>query len=394
MIKKLLATIYLLIFLGFIAGALGRFALFSDRVYVSLLDLGVSLLLIVWLIYIFFKKLPPLLPRLYYPIVFFVLALVFSYIINARSYSLIQLGIGGAYLLRWLLYVLVYFITIDFLNRRIIQRQLVIWGLLISGLSIAAVGIIQYIFFPSLKTWEEFGWDPHAYRLFSTLLDANFAGMVIVLTLILWVARLYKQKQRMTFFLICILCMVALGLTFSRSSYLAFYLSLPLVLGKSHKRLLGFMLLFFTAFIVFWPRPATEGTNLRRTATVTSRINNMQEAVKIIMARPIFGAGYNMYEFVRPSAKLLGPEYFSPLHSRAGADNSYLFVWATVGIIGLAIFLRLLVALFFSPSADWVVKASIFSVAIHSFFVNSLFYPWVMVWMWLLVAAIEVRDYS
>jgi len=58
-------------------------------------------------------------------------------------------------------------------------------------------------------------------------------------------------------------------------------------------------------------------------------------------------------------------------HAGAGADNSYLFVLATSGTIGLIAFGYLM----FSFSPWWLMAP----IMVHSLFNNAWFYPWVII---------------
>ena len=78
-----------------------------------------------------------------------------------------------------------------------------------------------------------------------------------------------------------------------------------------------------------------------------------------------------------------------PLDSCSGSDSSLLFVFATTGIVGLMIFLYAGRVMFSSTGRavyGIAFVSSLVAVLIHSLFLNSLFYPWVMGWMGILLA--------
>jgi hypothetical protein len=72
----------------------------------------------------------------------------------------------------------------------------------------------------------------------------------------------------------------------------------------------------------------------------------------------------------------------------AGMDSSLLFVAATTGIIGAAAYIYLLFSMIRNGKKSRFYIASFAALLVHSLFVNSLFYPWVMIWMWILTGAV------
>jgi hypothetical protein len=74
----------------------------------------------------------------------------------------------------------------------------------------------------------------------------------------------------------------------------------------------------------------------------------------------------------------------------AGLDSSLLFIAATTGVVGLAAFIFLFVSMIRLAQGRFrtIYLASVAAVAVHSLFVNSLFYPWVMVWLWVLTGLV------
>jgi O-antigen ligase len=130
--------------------------------------------------------------------------------------------------------------------------------------------------------------------------------------------------------------------------------------------------------VIVWlglPRPDGEGVKLERTASIKGRINNWREGGVMFSRYPLLGVGYNALRYARnqPTGN----------HAGAGWDNSLLVVATTTGVIGLVVFLKFLREVW-QPS-NWLVKTSGVAIIIHSLFVNSLFFPWVMLWGWIVV---------
>jgi len=131
---------------------------------------------------------------------------------------------------------------------------------------------------------------------------------------------------------------------------------------------------------------------LERLVSVRARIVNWQEAVSVFQKNPILGVGFNTYSYRR-----INKFYDSPVfsHAQAGGDNSFLFILATTGIVGFVSYLSIWINVFLitirmKSNVNKIVRLSSFTaIFIHSLFVNTLFYPWIMLWMWIVLGATE-----
>jgi len=98
--------------------------------------------------------------------------------------------------------------------------------------------------------------------------------------------------------------------------------------------------------------------------------------------------GFNNYKaFVSNSVKY----DFVPSHP-SGPDNSFLLILITTGIIGSTSFLVFTYYLFKTFNKNSVVIPSIIAIAAHSMFNNSLFYPWVLIWIFILFSESILRE--
>lgn len=342
------------------------------------------------------KSLPK--ARLTYPIVLFILVAVASLLQGSRAVELPELLTGALYLLRWMLLSAVYF----FILTLPVERGLKVWrttvsyqeALLLSGLSFAALGLFQYLLFPDMTQFKWLGWDDHAYRLVGTLLDPGFTGIILVLTTLL-ALRLSEPKP--VKIAAVALSSLSLLLTYSRSSYLAFLAGF-LVFGwmrqKMKQAILG--VIFFLIFIVFLPRAASEGTNLLRRYSFFSRVETWEHGSVMIRDNPTLGVGFNLLRYAQQRYNFLGEDWKTS-HSGAGVENSYLFILVTTGLVGGSVFAWLI----FAIGKLWLAEsekdgsgkalgfASLAALGMHGVFNNSWFYPWVMMWMWMLLALKE-----
>src|SRR3989344_5379179 len=92
---------------------------------------------------------------------------------------------GGFYLVRLSIYTLLFFAIHDIVRRSVFWKKHIPIFLISAGVLVVLFGFIQYIFYPDFKNLAELGWDVHYFRLASTFFDTGFAGILIVLLLIL-----------------------------------------------------------------------------------------------------------------------------------------------------------------------------------------------------------------
>jgi len=296
--------------------------------------------------------------------------------------------------MRWLVYAGLYFVLFDVRRFLFKQKDLLIF-LVILGVAIAFFGFVQYFLWPNLKPLETLNWDPHYYRLVSTFLDPGFTGLILVLTLIILVNLLFKNKSNRWLILAGGIVYIALVLTHSRSSYLAFLVGMGIIswLRKNTKLFVVALVVLLLSLLVL-PQPKGEGGKLARTYTISYRFKNWQNALTIIKDHPLLGVGFNAYRYAQRDYGFLEEEKWQETHAGAGVDSSLLFVLATTGILGLISYLWYLGSA--GVLAFWqrkkvigiVCLASLGAILAHSFFLNSLFYPWVMGWLAILLACL------
>lgn len=367
-----------------------------NGVFVYLHDIVLVLLLGMYLV-----KKPDLLAlqqgRVATAMLIFIFVCIGSLIVNSYRYAPIEVLVSSLYLVRWMLYAGLYFLVVNNFK----YKQMWLWGLYGFGCGLALTGIIQFVFYPDLRNLFYLGWDPYYYRLFSTLLDPNFTGLLLGLTLFLGI-HLFPMRHR--YLMYASQCVVGLSvlLTFSRSSYIALAIGVTLWILLTKKWKLFAPLIFVGLVVVFIPRQPLEGWNLFRSVSSMARINNIQQSFGLFVQSPIIGYGFNAIKFL----------HFSPIDTRttvisrsgAGIDNSFIFLLMTTGIVGACAYLWLLCAM--TKPAYGLMKQektksyaityliSLVMILVHSLFTNSLFFPWVMIWVWILTALIPISDMS
>ncbi len=296
--------------------------------------------------YAIIKRLPK--PAVFKYFSNFLLIAAFTWVLGATFY-------GFLYLIRLAAYFYFFVLVWNFKNRKLLLNSL-----LSLSLVSAIFGWVQYFWFPSFKPFMIWGWDEHLYRIAGTFFDPAFLALILVFGIIL------SKKWLITLFL-----MLTLAFTYSRAAYLAFLAAMFF-----QKR---FILIFvFLLLIFFLPRPAGEGVMLERTASITNRLDGYKQTLNIFEQTPLFGVGYNNLCLAKNSD-------FSN-HACSGSDSSLLFILATTGVVGFISFIYLIIMLF-QHTAYSILHITLIAVLIHSFFSNSIFYPWVLGWLIVLLGS-------
>lgn len=303
-----------------------------------------------------------ILKRYKYPKYFdtFLLVTIFSYLLSIFVIKDFRVAVGFLYLVRFAAYLYFYIFLRSFNDKKLWLNSL----LSLSVFS-ALFGWFQYFIYPDLTSLKYIGWDDHLYRLAGTFLDPGFTSLIIVFGAI--IAFIKKKYLLFAFFII------TLAFTYSRAGYLTFAVSL-FVASLIFKKFKIFMIsmVCFLSIVFLLPKPAGQGVNLARTYSIYSRIENYKETLAIFKKSPVLGVGFNNLCIYKGSG-------YS--HSCSGSDSSLLLILATTGIVGFMIFIGSVLRMISNLKKGFYTKTFLVilsAVFVHSFFVNSLFYPWVM----------------
>lgn len=241
---------------------------------------------------------------------------------------------------------------------------------LITIVALVLLGLLQFFLFPNLNIP---GFDPHHHRLVSTWLDPNLFGgfLIIIIPWILTRSRLFV-----------LLNALALLLTQSRSSLLALiitgFLFSPFFIRFRLSLLLS-LVIFLAGVVLMFPQRVIGLLTWDETASL--RLTSLASAWQLVEAHPWLGVGYNAYQFAAAEA---GQLHDFTLHSRAGADNTWLTLWVTTGLPGVILF-----------ALPWLVVArrlplagnfSLVALFIHSQFVNSFLYSHLLITLIIIIA--------
>lgn len=314
------------------------------------------------------------------------------------------------------------------LGARVLQRP---WRIPLTLVGVTAVmallGVMQWSvlastteFQSAIAAWLPLGavsvqgWDPHVGRLFSTWLDPNlFGGMLVLGVAALLTLPLPKRiVARLAALGGGSLIIAALVLTKSRTALLALgiVLAASVVVARPWRRL--FVLTAGLALVLILTPSAVsrlttvtglDPTSLLRSfplrshrsyagqvagqdPTAALRVRSWQQAIEQTQRAPVFGLGYNAYGLEQ---RAVGNIQATQLHSWAGADSSPLTFLATTGVWGTALLLTLLLGTLWallrrgrsvssrSAATAWTARAaflSLFGIFVHAQFVHSLVY--------------------
>lgn len=329
-----------------------------------------------WLV-IIYKKIP----EKYKIILNILYVTLFSYIFSLSLFELKEVVIGGLHLVRLISYFSFSIYVFFLIKLKVISKSLITKSLVLVYFLAATAGWLQYLFFPDLRQLIVYGWDDHLYRLTGTFLDPGFSSLLFVFGFI--IAYIYFIKNRRIIYLaLSAFFLVTVGFTYSRAGYLTLLSSILMItiMIKTKKSIvLALMTVsFFILVIAYLPRPGGVGVELKRTHSILNRVENYYQTLVIYKKSPVFGVGFN--NICSAKQNFLG-DTNSQSHSCGGSDSSILLILASTGIVGLLVFSYSTFVLVKSVKLDingLVFLVSLVSLLIHSLFVNSVFYPFVM----------------
>ena len=387
---RLLKILLVLLLFTFPMGELIRINL-GNNIYIKPLDFFSSLILLATtVLYVKEKGYRRNLHWYYFlfPIIGFI-----SLLINSFWLKQTELFVSFLYLLRWVSYLSIFFAIIQ-LDSQFIKK---LKGFLIAdGIVVLIIGYLQFFFYPALQNMFYQGWDNHLYRLFGSFLDPNFVGAFFVLYILFVCNFIFSinKKYKAKFILLCLLIIstfIAIFLTFSRSALLMLITSGLIFFILLQKKKYIFYLLFAIGIFILLASPFfyLENINLFRLHSTLQRVGDLEKGITIFKDHPLIGVGFNSYRYAQIAYRFESSVPPNPTLSASGNTNSYLFILATTGVIGFAAYCYLWFRLFKRANLRKNIYSVIFlssasGLFINSIFNNSLFYPEIMVWMWLI----------
>lgn len=324
------------------------------------------------------------------PLFIFILAAALSLVLNIPYLKPVQLATSSMYLLRFVSYASLFF-AVYFSDQK--TKKIVTILLFIINIVILLMGFVQFAYYTNLINLSYLGWDQHWWRLYATFFDPNYAGVYLVLFLMLILNKILiaKPREKIFFSLISLFTLIAILLTFSRSAFLSLLAGLfsYLFLFKKNKKIiLGLLTVFSIGIILMLTHSSgkyTEGTKLFRSVSSISRVKSLEAAWFIFSKQPIFGVGFNAYRYAQLRYGTANAANWEVSHSNAGVDDSFLFVMGTTGIAGSLAFLYLLKKIFSLTKKSQLALSTLVAILTGSLFINALFFPVIMAWMWIIL---------
>lgn len=363
-------------------------------------DLCVFLVMVSWLIVKIKNKTHILRIENIKPVSVFILIAFCSLLVNTYWLKANELIVSALYLVRWACYAGIYFAVRD--TGKQFKTIILPRILLADGLIILILGLLQLYFFPSLIPWIQYQWDKHMLRLFSVFLDPNYTGAFLVLFLIFTAYNffefLYKQKNKnaVIFGILSGVILIAIFLTYSRSALIMLLTSsVTFLIFMRKKRVILIILVSMILFALFASRYFyIENVNLFRANSSFERITSAHTAMQIINKNPILGVGFDTYRYALIKYKFNKINLKNTSHADSSTDNSFLFIAATTGLLGLMAFMYMWYKLLNKIFLKGRNGKNIFAVCVFScvtglfvdaLFINSLFFAPIMLWIWILM---------
>lgn len=378
LLTKYLSSILVLIFISFPLGQLLRINI-TQLIHLQVIDLLAALSLPAT-IHIILTNPKIIFTRWLKSLLIFISLLHLSLVLNISYIPLSEIAISYHYILRLIFYISLSISVFYLIEIQPKAKQFIIKGLIYSTLALAIFGLIQYLFYPDIRSLSIYGWDPHYFRLVSTLLDPGFTGIILVLGLSLSFFVIPFSPAQI---IITTTLYISLSLTYSRASYIAF-LGLIIYAAKirhSFKFFVFWITIFITTLFLL-PRLSSIGTQLEREDTIFARIKDWKNSFTIFKDHPLFGVGFNNFRLAKIKYNFLAPEEINS-HANSGADSSILFTFATTGIFG-GIFLLWTIYSLISHGSNHhlhIINSLILIILVHSLFLNSLYYPWILLFL-------------
>ncbi len=401
----LLRILFFILIVLFPLGEITRFQL-QNGVAIRLNDVLVCIVVLLWLLRRIHKRNVHLIfnDRIIQLLIIFYATGLFSLLLSISHLTITNFFVSFLFLLRFVSYTMLYAVAREFSEQ---DKKKIFFLLLFSGVIFLLVGFLQLQFYSDLANLSYLEWDNHVYRLFSSFFDPNFAGAFLVLLLIVFSAvavRFLEERKKWQFCISLFFVLITLSgmyLTYSRSAILAMLagMSTLLILKGKNKIILLLFASLVIAFLVFSKNFYIVNMNLLRVASSEARIDSAQTAISIIKQNIAFGVGFNAYKYAQVRYGFRKGTDVLKSHADAGTDNSFLFVLATTGILGFIIYVGVLITILkravqvlrfpktsaFQKTIAIVIISSLVGLIVNAQFINSLFYPFILEWVFILL---------
>lgn len=345
----LVLFLYIAAFFSLILGEFGQFPFGKSDFSIALIDILLFLNLCAILVWNVGIKRNLKLPRNFPFLIFFwtigILSLLFSLDLS-----------GWFYLLRFVIYSSLFYVTYHLVKARILGLGEFLTLVKYISLTLAVIGLIQIIIFPDLEVLSAIGYDPHKYRVFGTFLDPNFLGAFLSFGFALSILELTLKKvlkikdflnENKWLIVSTFILGLTILLTFSRSAYLMSVAAIIIILAVKNIKLLGvFLVGLLILYFIFPPFNERIQGAINIDKSANERFSSWDRGLIIFQENPILGVGFNNIRNYSQQRNLTKIYSVDGGNAGAGVDSSLIFVMATTGLVGFLVFVLFIFKLF------------------------------------------------
>ena len=180
-------------------------------------------------------------------------------------------------------------------------------------------------------------------RPYGTFPHPNVAAAFFVVSFIILSARQGSKVKKLNIFAMAASFSAAL-LSFSKGAAVALFVSLVFLVKKPVYLTVAFLIMAFLTLMFFQNLPEAQ------VASIAERLVLSQAAVELISKNPLFGVGSANFVHTLSAFNLFS---IADVRLLAPVHNVFLLIFAEEGLVGLALFLILLYAVFKNISARW-----------------------------------------
>ncbi len=242
--------------------------------------------------------------------------------------------------------------SVFFLGKHVVDNEQKIKKIfqlmLLIGIYLAITGIFEHFRLTSL-VWPRYIMNPNVGIHYMTGrargpfvqagVNGTVLGMIFALSIYLIIHK-FKSLSKIFYGILIGMIPVTIFLTYTRSVWLGFVLSLliiPLFYPRLRKIFLLGLLLLVTIVIVNWSNVVSTDRSVGgvgEPSPVYQRINLYNASAKMFFEKPIFGFGF--YNFEKFSRQYLIKDYETPIRAQVqGAHDTLVKILVELGLIGL-----------------------------------------------------------
>jgi O-antigen ligase len=235
-------------------------------------------------------------------------------------------------------YIFLYFALTDFFSRDNKRMLRFFWVLMAVSAVAFLNGIFQSVFGFDVFRHNVIGNAGSSLRITSSFINPNDFGAYIATILplaFLFLKKEFSLKQRSILFMIFLVGFYCLMWASSRGAWISFIVAMIIFFSVYRKKMLIFVPIAALILVLLSPSGIcrVKGLLKPQEESMGERVLLLKGTWSMIQAHPVLGSGINTF--------MKNFEKYRPQGCPAGyyAHNSYLQMWAEIGIVGLLVFL-------------------------------------------------------